>query len=78
MDFKVTLELEKCSGCEECMQACTSGVFEMRNGKSSLVDAEKCIGCLSCIEVCEQHAICVEETGVQMSDQCSALLRDIL
>ena len=78
MGFKVTLELEKCSGCEECMETCTCGVFEMRDGKSSLAEAEKCIGCLSCIEVCEQQAICVEETGVQMSDQCLTLLRDIL
>ena len=57
---------------------CSSGVFEMQNGRAVPVNAKECIGCESCIEVCEQDAISIEETGVQMSDQCKALLRDIL
>ena len=78
MSFKVSLDKEKCNGCEECLEACTSGVFEMRNGKSVPVNANDCIGCQSCVEICEQHAITVEEVGIQMSDTCQALLRDIL
>jgi len=42
------------------------------------VQADECIGCESCVEICEQNAITVEETGVEMSDTCKALLRDIL
>ena len=78
MGFNVTLDREKCAGCEECLEVCSSGVFEMQNGKSVPVNAKECIGCESCIEVCEQHAISIEETGVQMSDQCQALLGGIL
>ena len=78
MGFKVTLHREKCTGCEECLEVCSPGVFDMRKGRAVPVNAKECIGCESCIEVCEQRAISIEETGVQMSDQCQALLRDIL
>ena len=78
MGFDITLDQEKCNGCEECAEACTVGVLEMRNGKSVPVNAENCIGCQSCVEICEQNAITVEETGVEMSETCKALLRNIL
>lgn len=78
MAFDVSLDRDKCTGCEECLEICSADVFEMRNGRSVPVKAKDCIGCESCVEVCEQKAIKIEETGVQMSDQCLALLRDIL
>ena len=78
MSFEVELNPAKCNGCEECLEACTAEVFEMRNGKSVPVNAKDCVGCLCCVEICEQAAIAVEETGIQMSETCAALLRDIL
>ena len=78
MGFKVELDKKKCSGCEDCLEACTAEVFEMRNGKPIPVNAKDCVGCLSCVEICEQEAITVEETGIEMSDTCLSLLRDIL
>ena len=62
MGFKVSIDRDACSGCEECLEACTTGVFEMRNGKSVVQHADECIGCESCVEVCEEAAITVEET----------------
>lgn len=78
MGFQVDLDKESCSGCEECLDACTADVFEMRNGKSVAVNQKDCVGCLSCVEICEPKAIKVAETGIAMSDTCAALLRDIL
>lgn len=78
MGFKVKLDKEKCSGCEECVEVCTAQVFEMRSGKPTPVKGKDCVGCQSCAEICEQQAIQVEETGIEMSDTCAALLRDIL
>jgi len=78
MGFIVELNPEKCNSCEECLEACTSGVFAMRNGKSVPVNAKDCVGCLSCVELCEPGAITVEETGIEMSNTCAALLRNIL
>ena len=78
MGFTVSIDREACNGCEECLEVCTTDVLEMRSGKAALVHAEECIGCESCVEICEQKAICVEETGVEMSDTCKMLLKDIL
>jgi NAD-dependent dihydropyrimidine dehydrogenase PreA subunit len=78
MGFRVALDKDACNGCEECLEVCTTGVFEMHNGKSVPVHADECIGCESCVEICEQNAITVEETGVEMSETCKALLKNIL
>ena len=78
MGFEIALDREKCTGCEECLELCSSDVFEIQNGRAVPANAKECIGCENCVEVCEQNAISIEETGVQLSDQCQALLRDIL
>ena len=61
MSFEVELDPGKCTGCEECLEVCTAGVFEMRNGKSVAIRAKDCVGCLSCVEACEPAAITVSE-----------------
>lgn len=62
MAFDVTVDEEKCEGCEECVDVCPVEVFEMVDDKSSPVNADECLGCESCVEVCEPGAITVEET----------------
>jgi len=42
MAFSPTVDSEKCNGCEECVDACTVGVYEMQNCKAVPVNAEKC------------------------------------
>ncbi len=62
MAFDVTVDKEKCEGCEECVDVCPVEVFEMADDKSSPVNADECLGCESCVEVCEPGAITIEET----------------
>lgn len=78
MSYKTSVDREKCSGCEECLEICSAGVFEMQNGKAVPVRAEDCLGCESCIDVCKETAITVEDTRVQLSSTCLSLLKDIL
>jgi NAD-dependent dihydropyrimidine dehydrogenase PreA subunit len=78
MAFQVSVDKEKCKGCEECIEICTVRVLKMQEGKSIVVDAEPCIGCESCVGVCKEKAITVEELKTDLSETARALLRDIL
>jgi len=77
MAFSPTVDSEKCNGCEECVDACTVGVYEMQNGIAVPINAEKCIGCETCIEVCKENAIVVSETQPALSEQAFSILKDI-
>jgi NAD-dependent dihydropyrimidine dehydrogenase PreA subunit len=78
MALKVEVEGEGCKGCEDCLEVCTAGVFEMKEGKSVPVNVEACLGCGSCVEVCKEKAITVEELKSDLSDVARSLLGDIL
>jgi NAD-dependent dihydropyrimidine dehydrogenase PreA subunit len=61
MPYKPEVDVEKCIGCEECVEVCPVEVYEIQDGKAIPANGEECIGCESCIEVCEQDAITVTE-----------------
>jgi NAD-dependent dihydropyrimidine dehydrogenase PreA subunit len=62
MGWNVEVDDDKCSGDEECVGICPTGVFEMQDGKAVPVNMEECLGCESCIEACPTGAITVTET----------------
>lgn len=55
------MDKDKCSGDEECGDACPAGVFEMVDDKSEPVNRDECLGSETCIEVCHEGAITVTE-----------------
>jgi NAD-dependent dihydropyrimidine dehydrogenase PreA subunit len=76
--YRVTVDSEKCKGCEECAEVCTVNVFKMTDGKSEVLKDDECIGCRSCVDVCKEKAIVVEELEPEMSEMARLLLREIL
>ena len=74
MAFKVNVDRKKCNGCEECLEACTAGVFQMKIGKATPSADALCMGCESCVAVCDENAIIVTDTRVALSNTCMSLL----
>ncbi len=61
MGYSVTVDVDKCIGCGECVDVCPVEVYELTDGKAVVVNEEECLGCESCVEVCEQGAVTIEE-----------------
>jgi NAD-dependent dihydropyrimidine dehydrogenase PreA subunit len=74
MAFTVTVDGRKCNGCEECLEACTVGMFRIENDKAVPASDRECMGCESCVNVCEESAIVVTDTRVALSNTCQSLL----
>jgi NAD-dependent dihydropyrimidine dehydrogenase PreA subunit len=58
---EIIVDVEKCTGCETCVDTCPVGVYEMKDGKSVPVNVEDCIVCRACEMECPEGAIQVIE-----------------
>ena len=59
--YLVTVNTDKCEGCEECVNNCPVGVFQMKNGKADPYQADLCEGCETCVSVCSTGAVTLSE-----------------
>ncbi|MFI5331095.1 MAG: indolepyruvate ferredoxin oxidoreductase subunit alpha [Desulfobaccales bacterium] len=61
MAWQVEVDVDKCTGDEECVNVCPAGVLEMDGDKANPANVDECLGCESCVEVCPSAAITVTE-----------------
>jgi NAD-dependent dihydropyrimidine dehydrogenase PreA subunit len=50
------VDLEKCTGCGECLDVCPVEAISLVAGKAA-IDVDTCLSCGACIETCSQGAI---------------------
>jgi len=51
----VTLDVNKCKGCTNCIKGCPTEAIRVRNGKAYILE-NKCIDCGECIRICPNNA----------------------
>ena len=58
--MSITIDLEKCTGCETCVEACPLKIISLEDNKA-MVDEELCVECSCCLEECPEEAISLDE-----------------
>ncbi len=51
----------KCTGCGTCKDVCPVNVFDIKDGKSVVINPAACIQCRACEASCPEKAIVVKE-----------------
>ncbi len=54
-----TVNAEKCTGCESCVDACPVSAIEMNDGVAK-IDGESCSDCGGCVDACPSEAISLD------------------
>lgn len=65
----ITIDNEKCNGCELCVNACHEGALKMINGKATLISDSYCDGLGNCLPECPTGAITIEEREAAAFDE---------
>ncbi len=54
-----TVNLEKCTGCGDCVEICPVEAIKIKNDKAVII--EECIECGVCINECQSDALSILE-----------------
>ena len=52
----LTIELDRCDGCGDCMEVCPEGAIQLVGGLAQ-INSELCTGCEACVQACPNGAI---------------------
>ncbi len=71
----ITIDEEKCNGCEECVNGCHEGALQMIDGKARLVSELFCDGLGACIGQCPEGAITSKEGEAEPYSEIAVMER---
>ena len=71
LTYRVTVDAERCKGCELCVHVCPRHVLGLTGRINShgyhaamVLHQEECIGCLQCSDMCPDAAIEIRQQKV--------------
>ncbi|UCC95771.1 MAG: 4Fe-4S dicluster domain-containing protein [Candidatus Omnitrophota bacterium] len=65
----IKIDVEKCTGCGDCIPNCPEGALQLIDGKARLISDLFCDGLGACIGSCPVDAITIEEREAQQYDE---------
>lgn len=70
----ITIDLERCTGCGACVEACPTGALYLVDGKAA-VDNALCRECEVCVQACPSEAIALTEQKELLTAPARQLVR---
>jgi ferredoxin len=55
------IDLEKCTGCGDCVDTCPLSAISLNDQPKAVVDENECTDCETCVEACPVQAISMPE-----------------
>jgi len=65
----ISIDEEKCNGCEDCIPSCPEGAIKVIEGKARLISDLFCDGLGACLGQCPEGAITIEEREASPYDE---------
>ncbi|HOC67222.1 MAG: Ferredoxin-2 [Candidatus Hydrogenedentes bacterium ADurb.Bin101] len=53
------VDVDKCTGCGDCVSECPTEAIKIENDKA-VIDEETCVDCGACVDVCPNSAISLD------------------
>ena len=79
MKYKISIDHNKCNGCENCIRCCKNSVLRKINGKVHVLNDKNCDAIGECIQVCPMNAIQLvpKVKEVCVGDDCFASVSEL-
>jgi len=55
------IDLEKCTGCGDCVDSCPLNAISLTDEPKAVVDENECTDCGTCVDTCTSEAISMPE-----------------